>query len=74
MVTIKDNFNNQNEKLKDEDVVRLVNTKQVYFYIENGLQPVRVEAGYNDRIVFVFLREPTLELFAAWRKRDTGAK
>ena len=74
MSIIKDNFNNQNEKLKDDDIVRLVNTKQVYFYLKNGLQPIRVEAGYNEKIVFVFLREPTLELFAEWRKKDSGAK
>lgn len=71
---IKGNFNNTNEKHKDADIVRLVNTKQVYFYIENGLQPIRVEAGYNQKIVFIFLREPTMALFAAWRKRDSGAK
>lgn len=70
----KDNFNKVYEKYKDADVVRLVNPKQVYFYLNHGLHPLWVEAGYNEKIVFVFLREPTLELFAAWRKCDTGAK
>ena len=66
------------EKLKkeydDKDVVKLVNPKQTLFYMKNGVYPLWLEVGYNDRIVFVFLKEPTLRLFKQWREFDTGWK
>lgn len=50
--------------------VRLVNLRQVYFYISEGIQPTRLECGYDEKIVFVFEKEPTLKLFSRWRERD----
>jgi len=52
------------------DEVRLVNPKQVYYYISEGIQPLRLECGYDEKIVFVFEKEPTLKLFSKWRKHD----
>jgi len=60
------------DKYKDEDLVRLINQKQVFFYIKNNVYPLWLEAGYNDRIVYVFQKEPTLCLFTKWRNYDTG--
>jgi hypothetical protein len=56
------------------DEVRLINPKQVYYYISEGIQPLRLECGYDDKIVFVYEKELTLKLFAKWREHDTGWK
>lgn len=58
------------EHYKDTEVVRLINPKQVYFYLQNNVFPLWLEAGYNERIVYVFEKEPTLKLFACWRNHD----
>lgn len=60
------------ENYKSAELVRLINPKQVYFYLENGVFPLWLEAGYNERIVYVFEKEPTLKLFCRWREHDTG--
>ena len=39
--------------------------------MSQGVFPLWNEAGYNDRIVYVFLKEPTLRLFKKWREHDT---
>lgn len=56
----------------NSDEVRLVNPKQVYYYISEGLQPKRLECGYDEKIVFVFDKKSSLELFTKWRQYDTG--
>nr|DAV02288.1 MAG TPA: hypothetical protein [Caudoviricetes sp.] len=59
------------DKYRGEELVRLLNPKQCYFYMSQGVFPLWNEAGYNDRIVYVFLKEPTLRLFKKWREHDT---
>lgn len=51
-----------------EDVVRLLNPVQVYFYLSRGVHPLRLECGYNNRIVYVFEKRPTLELYGEWKR------
>ncbi|MDF2588227.1 MAG: hypothetical protein K0S41_2068 [Anaerocolumna sp.] len=67
-------IDNQDKKMKlaPEDEVRLINPRQVYYYISEGIQPLRLECGYDEKIVFVFQKEPTLKLFSKWRSYDTG--
>jgi len=60
------------DKYKNSDLVRLINQKQVAFYMKNGVFPLWVDIGYNDRIVYVFLKQPTLMLFSKWRNYETG--
>lgn len=68
---MKTNFDTLNQaNYKDTELVRLVNPKQVYFYLQNGVFPIRIEAGYNERIVYVFEKEPTLKLFMSWCKHE----
>jgi hypothetical protein len=52
------------------DEVRLICVPQVYFYISKGLQPLRLECGFDNKVVFVFDKEKTLKLFSEWRKLD----
>jgi len=56
------------------DEVRLINPKQVYYYLSQNVFPLRLECGYDEKIVFVFEKEATLRLFSKWRERDTGWK
>lgn len=61
-------------EIRDFDLQAFLRDKyrgQCYFYITQGVYPLWTEAGYNDRIVFVFLKEPTLRLFKKWREHDT---
>ena len=60
------------EKYKNNDLVRLLNQKQVVFYMKNDVFPLWIDLGYNDRIVYVFLKQPTLMLFSKWRNYETG--
>lgn len=58
------------DKYKNQDLVRIVNPKQTYFYMQQGIFPLWNEPGYNEKIVYVFLKEPTLRLFKQWREHD----
>ena len=62
------------DKYANQDLVKLVNEKQVCFYMKQGVYPLWNELGYNDRILFVFLKEPTLRLFKEWRDQDNEWK
>jgi hypothetical protein len=59
------------DKYQGEDLVRLLNPKQCYFYMSEGVFPLWNEAGYEGKIVYVFLKEPTLRLFKKWREHNT---
>ena len=54
------------------DEVRIINPKQVFYYTSEGVQPKRLECGYDEKVVFVYDKETTLKLFAKWRQHDTG--
>ena len=60
------------DKYRNQDTVKLINPRQVYFYMSEGVYPLWNEVGYDEKIVFVFLKEPTLRLFKKWRDFDTG--
>lgn len=50
--------------------IKLVNQRQVFLYVKNGLQPIRLECGYEDKLVYVFSRSESEELFEKWRKHE----
>ena len=52
------------------DEIKLVNQRQVFLYVKNGLQPIRLECGYEDKIVYVFSRTNSEELLEKWRKHE----
>lgn len=52
----------------NDNEIRIVNYEQAYKYIQNGVQPIRLET--TDRIIFVFLKSDTWELFRKWRNRE----
>ena len=52
------------------DEIKLVNQRQVFLYVKNGLQPIRLECGYEDKLVYVFSRSKSEILFEKWRKHE----
>ena len=52
------------------DEIKIVNQKQTFLYVKNGLQPWRLENGYEDKLVYVFSRSKSEELFEKWRKHE----
>jgi hypothetical protein len=62
------------DKYRNADVVRLLNPQQCSFYMSEGVYPLWNEVGYGGKIVYVFLKEPTVPLFKKWREHDTGWK
>ena len=62
------------EKNQDE-IIKIVNKQQVVFYLERGnVAPIRVELGYNDRLVFVYLRKDTKEVWQEWKSYTVQRK
>ena len=53
-----------------KDEIKLVNKRQVYLYIKNGLQPLRLECGFNDKLVYVFSSSQIERLFEKWRNYE----
>ena len=52
------------------ETVKIVNMLQVSKYIKNGVQPLRVEVGKGDNLVFIFSKEETRELYVKWLHRE----
>lgn len=52
------------------DEIKIVNQRQAYLYVKNSLQPIRLEAGYDDKLVYVFSRSESEPLFEKWRKHE----
>lgn len=50
------------------EVVNIVNFKQACKYIEHGVKPI--DLYYTNRLVFVFDKKQTTELFNKWRKYE----
>lgn len=49
------------------DEVKIVNQKQVFLYVRHKLQPIRLECGYDNKLVYVFSRSQSEPLFEKWR-------
>lgn len=50
---------------------KIVNQKQAYKYIKNGVKPVDIVCGFEDKLVFVFEESDKLqELFNKWKKYE----
>lgn len=53
--------------MENNNEIKIVNLVQVSKYITHGLQPLRIEVGYNNRLVFIYDRTDELkELFHKW--------
>lgn len=61
-------FMKMNNKNYDVNVVRIVNLKQISTYIKNGIKPIDIYC--TDRLVFVFNKDETGELFERWKNKE----
>ena len=46
--------------------LKIMNMKQVAFYVSKGLQPKRIELGHKGKIIFVYTKEETNDAFSEW--------
>ena len=51
------------------NLINIVNTKQAGMYIKNGVKPIDLYWG-KDKLVFVFDRNETKELYDLWCKYE----
>ena len=59
----------KNELNNNEAVeLKIVNYRQALFYVENGVQPIRLEVGYEHKMVYVFSKDDTYDLYKYWIK------
>lgn len=61
----------RNKKYQTTGTVRLLNQKQAAFYWANGVEPLDIYLSRNfetgePRIVYIFSREDTKELYERW--------
>ena len=58
------------------EVVRIVNPKQMRFYVSKGIYPIDMYVSEDDWdnqiVVYIFLREETQELYQKWINHDLG--
>lgn len=60
-----------NEGLFDKPIVRIVNPLQVFKYMKNGVEPIMMYPDLTtERIVFVFYKENTHDLYKKWLNRE----
>ena len=50
-----------------DEEIKIINKWQVVFYLERGVEPIRIELGFNDRLVFVYRKEDTTEVWQEWK-------
>ena len=50
------------------ETVKIVNLDQVSKYIQHGIKPVDIQ--YTNRLVFVFDKEQTKDVFKKWRNYE----
>lgn len=48
--------------------LKIMNMKQVAFYVNHGVQPLRIDVGHRGKIVFIYDVESTHDLFIQWRE------
>lgn len=54
--------------------LKIMNMQQVAFYIQHGVQPKRIDVGYNKKIVFIYDKDSTNDLFTLWLKNNRKYK
>ena len=50
--------------------IKILNMKQAIIYSQNGIQPIRLEWGRNNKIVFVFTKEETNAIYTRWLNNE----
>lgn len=46
------------------DEIKIVNQRQVFLYVKNGLQPLRLENGYDDKLIYMYFQNLKVNLYS----------
>lgn len=49
--------------------MQIINKFQVVFYLKNGVKPIDIELGRNDKMVYIFDKEDTKEVWEMWKQQ-----
>lgn len=52
--------------------VRIVNPAQQAMYMKHGVYPIDIYVGYNSKIVFLFVKDDTKDVYEKWLNHDTS--
>lgn len=52
------------------ETVKILNLLQVQKYTKAGVQPLRIEIGEGDVLIFVYSKDETRELYTKWKNRE----
>lgn len=55
-----------NEPYDASKCVRIVNPVQQAMYMKQGVYPIDIYVGFDDKTVFIFLRESTKDVYKKW--------
>lgn len=67
-------FQDVEEVYGKENLVKIVNLKQILFYCKNGLQPVFIDEGYQGKLVAWFHKPSTSMVWRYWLENDPKNK
>ena len=67
-------FQDVEEVYGKENLVKIVNLKQILFYCKNGLQPVFIDEGYQGKLVAWFHKPSTSMVWKYWKDNNPKNK
>ena len=67
-------FQDVEEVYGKENLVKIVNLKQILFYCKNGLQPVFIDEGHQGKLVAWFHKPSTSMVWKYWKDNDPKNK
>lgn len=70
MKTIKEFSIVTGKSYDPNDCVHIVNTLQVYKYLNNNAELLDVFCGNDNKLIYVFNKKDTYELYDKWCKRE----
>lgn len=51
------------------ETIKILNPLQVAFYINEGIKPINISVGYNNKLVYWFKKEDTTQVWNQWKTR-----
>lgn len=52
----------------DNGTIKILNPLQFKFYLKNGVKPIDIEIGYDNKVVYFYTKEQTREVWKLWRQ------
>ena len=54
--------------------MQIINKFQVVFYLKHGVKPIDLELGRNDKMVYIFDKADTKEVWELWKQECIAYK